>query len=276
MCVNNYGRIQVILCYLTLFGTLPEENSLPKNTRENLENKNKFIQLSYNQDILNWINALPIKVDEHVLQAALIQYKDTLEGLCNLREGNIMELQKTIENMKSVCYGTSQEELTAILKNTQTMEQSCKYYIFTKFIIKLGEVMIELVKSKNSHSEVFLTCNQNRFNPLNQQKLWEIEVLNGFSNIGIELSLGKSVGFGLELEDFSPKSNLSFGIMLHGKPSDKSYSLSTDWKDENGTIKLINNDYWKEYVDVSWLLKMLYSPSFDTDGHLDNVASWFF
>lgn len=73
---------RIFCVYLTPEKRAISEDSLKENEKENYIDG--YLNLTYS-DILNWISTLKTREDEHVLRAALIQYKDVLEGLIKRR-----------------------------------------------------------------------------------------------------------------------------------------------------------------------------------------------
>ncbi|MCR5496022.1 MAG: PD-(D/E)XK nuclease family protein [Treponema sp.] len=72
---------EIFCIYLTRFEKKISDDSLKEDEKKYIKS---FLNLTYS-DILDWINTLKTRDDETVLKAALIQYKDVLEGLTKQR-----------------------------------------------------------------------------------------------------------------------------------------------------------------------------------------------
>lgn len=72
---------EIFCIYLTKFEKQISDDSLKEEEKKYIQG---YLNLTYS-DILNWISTLKTREDEHVLRAALIQYKDVLEGLIKRR-----------------------------------------------------------------------------------------------------------------------------------------------------------------------------------------------
>lgn len=81
---KEFGTSQnIFVVYLTLDGKEPSENSLSKEQLARLKIENRFINLSYSEDILSWLNKLGARPEEQSLFGAIVQYIDVVKGLTN-------------------------------------------------------------------------------------------------------------------------------------------------------------------------------------------------
>lgn len=273
--VQQYQNKQVFLCYLTIDGSLPDEYSIPGEKLEELCRQGKYVSLSYSKDILAWLQSLKTIPSEKVLAAALIQYIDLLQGLCSQREEDFMELKAMVNTMRSMCSQASQIELSQYQKSAQLLERTCNYYVFRSFLLELGRNLAEEARAKSYKYSVCLTHHQGRF-ALENLEEWEHSILNDFKDIGLELPLGDSVGIGFEINEFFPKPTLSFGIMVHGKQKEYSFHLNPAWETKGSdyfTINKDNSEWWKEFVNVGYILKTLFIDQ-STELDINKISNW--
>lgn len=273
---KHYPSKRVLLCYLTLDGSKPSINSLPAEKLKKLESDGNYFSLSYSNDIIDWLQSIQVKLEEEILKSALIQYLDLVKGLCLLREENTMELKSMISNMEKLCNDATREELKQHMKNALLIGQSCNYYLFINFLIELGRSLSEEKEVMNESFSIYYTHHQTRYKLENRED-WEKAIAKDFEYIGIEMALEELVGIGFELDKISPNPKLIFGIMLHGEPKENTYRLQPSWElEENDKFKIIKEDseWWKEFVDVGYIIGTLFSPS-DTDIDINHIKNWF-
>ena len=86
---KNYCRLMndyPVVVYLSLYGDDPSAYSLSDYLKKLLQKENKYINLSYKNEILDWLSSLSAKCfNEIELQSAIIQYIDLLKGLTRQR-----------------------------------------------------------------------------------------------------------------------------------------------------------------------------------------------
>ncbi|MFA5447310.1 MAG: PD-(D/E)XK nuclease family protein [Sphaerochaeta sp.] len=274
---KEYKRKRVILCYLTLDGSDPSTFSIQKKELEKLKDQGSYVSLSYSTDILNWIKSLHVRIDEHVLKSALLQYTDLLEGLCGLRKENYMDLKSVIKSMSDMCEDIDSSRLQEVLQNTKLIEKGCQFFIFTKFLQDLEKKIKEKYELAPSSPRIFYTYKQNRYRPANIEK-WKSDCMNDFEQIGIELELEELAGVGFELENLLTKPNMCFGIMFHGTKNETSYGLSKDWESgkpsERYKIVKENSELWGEYIKVNWIAENLFTIG-NKKPEVDKITNWF-
>jgi len=258
--VKHFYNKRVLLCYLTLYGSTPSEYSIPKEKLKELERNGNYFSLSYSTDILGWLQTLQVKLEEEILKSALTQYQDLVKGLCLLREENTMELKSIISNMDKMCKNATIEELKQNMKNALFIEQSCNYYLYINFLIELGKSLREEKKMRDESFSIYFTHQQERYE-LGNQEDWEKAISKDYANVGLELALGEAVGLGFELETILAKSKLYLGIMSHGKPKPNTYHLHPGWEQVKLYIYKDNSEWWKESVDVTYIIENLFNLS---------------
>lgn len=273
--LRHYQNKQVYLCYLTLDGSSPSEYSISSKELEELHRDITYFSLSYSKDILAWLQSLQTRPGERVLESALLQYIDLLQGLCLQREENFMELRSIVNTMGNMCSHASQTELSQYLRSTRLLIMSCNYYIFRNFLLELGKKLVVESQARNYSYSVCLTHHQERF-AIENLEGWEHSLSSDFEDIGLELSLGDSVGIGFELDSFFQKTTLSFGIMLHGKQYEYPYHMNPTWEAEGNdgfSIYRDKSEWWKESINVSYILEKLYSDQ-STELDINYIVNW--
>lgn len=272
---STFPSKRTVLCYLTLDGSDPSENSIDKKSLEAIKNKNDFLNLSYEIDILNWIRMLPVKETELVLKAALVQYTDLLEGMVRRRGEDEVELKEVVQGMESLYEKGDPEE---IFLTSRLVERGSKFYLFVNFLEELARYLERKGKQKGVFLPLYFTHHQRRYKPSKIGK-WREDIKEDFEEIGIELGLEDTVGIGLHLiavpaGDIKPV--VLFGIMMHGTNKETLYRLSDDWpKKDNHQIFEENSKDWGMYVHVSWIAYSLYKIG-DNSHDYDNISGWFF
>ncbi len=110
---NKYSHQNIHVLYLTKEGGSPSESSLPKEERESL--CVRYREINYKDDILHWLKSLLPANDQirkannsDILESAILQYANHLEGMFDQRKGEdkmknaIKELVKEKMNMEKV------------------------------------------------------------------------------------------------------------------------------------------------------------------------------
>lgn len=168
--VNN-----LLVIYLTPYGKEPSEISIPRTELLVLKNDNKFINLSYENDILEWLNRLNTRDSEMELTSGLVQYKDVVKGLTNQRKEVFnMNQELALEYYKQ--YGSlSRDE---IRKRTLAAQEFMNYINLTLFINLFKDIY-----SEGAEKGVKLLCN-GRYD-YNDSAEWEKNILNSQKDFGV-------------------------------------------------------------------------------------------
>ena len=269
----NHRTKRIILCYLTLDGSDPSKESIPMSTLNTLKKNSNYVSLAYSSDILSWLGSLEVKDEEHVLKAALVQYIDVIEGLCEFREEDCMDRKSVIDSMSDICGNLDSYALQEVLQNTRLIEQGCKFYIFTNFLQELVKGVEDKGGETNPSPAIYYTHKQNRYKPSDIEE-WKRTCMEDFNDIGIELELDESAGIGFELESLLTKPKMYFGVMLHGKKRDTSFDLFDDWRGEGYEILKDESGFWGIYTETSWIVNYLFDAKREALD-IGKISKWF-
>lgn len=133
---------QIFCIYLTLHKREISADSLRKDEKQ----RYGYLNLTYS-DVLEWLNSLQTRDDEEVLRAAIIQYKDVLEGLLGKRvffDEKKWITQKTLDYFFGKNEPLDLQSLMNILKECKNdkkefenvfLEISLPLVIYTQFIL---------------------------------------------------------------------------------------------------------------------------------------------
>ena len=168
---------KVFVVYLNPRGYEPSEKSISPEELANLKNENRFITLSYSDDILNWLGQLEFKKDEDVLKAGIVQYIDVVQAITNKRK-EVFKMNEEIANELFYEYGKlSREELKEKMNLVYSFKNNINLSLFINFfetIYKDGNGKIKLLCSGN--------CNYENIEE------WEKDVINIRKDFGIRYS----------------------------------------------------------------------------------------
>lgn len=269
ICKNK----KIYLCYLTLFGTRPTEYSIDNNNLKELLEQNQLSQLSYNTDIIKWLNSLYTQQNEIELKSALIQYTDLIKGLCQIRKGEYMNLNNTVEKMEKLYDKCSDNDYYEIYMQSLDMFLSSKIYLFIKTILKIKEYLVKLIEEKNLTNKIYLTKNHERF-PIEKEQDWKNVIANeGYSYMGIEIALDKNYGIAIEFQTIN-NDNLLFGISNRDKDAVKEYRLTKGWEEEGYNLKQ-DSFWWKEYTYINFFFSSLNNKDINkNENEVSLIADW--
>lgn len=277
-----------ISVYLTPHGNLPSDHSLEKIMREDMEDRGRFLCLSYQHDIISWLDEILFTISNDsgndLLRSAIVQYKDAVNGFCGQRKEDVMEQSKIVEDLIQH-YGLGLNSQGTI-KDLQTVASS---FLSAIEQIAIMQFLIELrfLLKQNRKDRVNLTLDQVRYSDTD---LWIEACKKGFGNMGIELALEESdlelqYGVGLEFSEPTRRASIYFGLMTHGSGSHfKTPRISIPKKhlEDLGSISQSDNAWWGQCSTVGqWFNQALFLYGVDAKwqdsrGSLVNhVAKWF-
>lgn len=273
---GEYGPKPVYLFYLTPFETPPSEKSIPKEKLNELEKSHRYFSLSYNKDILNWLFSLKTKSDEKVLNAAIVQYIDVVEGLCKLRKEKKMELKIAVDEMEDICKSETIElntHIKEIKMNLDYLQQSCNFYIFMDFFEVLGA---QLSGSEGlSSSKIYYVHHGNKEFDLNKKNDFIHYVKKDFESFGLRYRLDDFFSLDISIENIND-SFITYGIARNSSKYKNTFHLSKSWETDRFNIQKIDDENWVEYVKVNYVVRDLLTQGRLTINEIiDNVTSWF-
>ena len=256
----------IIVLYLTLDGNLPTSISLTHEMIENLVKENRFANISYEIDILQWLNSLVVdKQIEEVLHSALIQYEDSIKGLCRLKEEDKMEDTVFAKKLFDDYGKLNRKELSEVLDVVELIRNQICFTAIVNFIRELYSLL-------SPSNTVYYTHHQKRYP---NEEEWLEKILTDRMDVGLEVALEEkgSHKFGLAIEFSSMDLNTSvdYGIMSHGNSnngktdSPNIFGILSNWRADN--YQILQNEYWWEVISIG---KWFTSALFRTGNH----ANW--
>ncbi len=128
------SRENIFVVYLTPFPKKPSEGSISSDELQLLIKNNHFINLTYNKDILLWLeNLKTFKAGEETLKAGLLQYIDVVKGITKQRE-EIFNLSQEISKELLQKYGNlSREELRERMRALYEFENHINIVLYINF-----------------------------------------------------------------------------------------------------------------------------------------------
>ncbi len=128
------SRENIFVVYLTPFPKMPSEDSISSVELQTLINNKHFINLTYNKDILLWLeNLKTFKAGEETLKAGLLQYIDVVKGITKQRE-EIFNLSQEISKELLLKYGNlSREELRDRMSALYEFENHINIVLYINF-----------------------------------------------------------------------------------------------------------------------------------------------
>jgi hypothetical protein len=267
---------------------MPGDHSLQKSVRETIENEGRFLCLSYQYDIIAWLDEvlsiITAGTDNELLRSAIVQYKDAVNGFCGQRKEDLMEQSKLVEDLiRRYGFGVNSQETIKDLQSAASGFQSAIDQIaIMQFLIEVRYLL-----EQNRKDKVYLTVDQVRYS---DTELWIEACKKSPRNMGVELALEVSeqdflYGIGVEFSEPTRKTSVYFGMMAHGRGSHSNsprISIPKEYLEDKGSISNSADDWWWQCATVGpWFNKALFlygSDAWwqDSNGNLANhVANWF-
>ena len=81
--INKTGK-KCLLLYLTPKGKLPGEKSISKNGKKDLEENTDFFTISYEKNILNWLEHFENSKEKTGIKNIIDQYLNTIKTICGI------------------------------------------------------------------------------------------------------------------------------------------------------------------------------------------------
>lgn len=270
---NNEAPLTI---YLTPDGNIPDEYSLLKTTRETLEKQNRFLCLSYKDDVIAWLDdvlqTLEPGTDQDLLRSAIIQYKDAVDGFCGQRNEDNMEQAKIVEYLvgKFNLDGRSSEAIQELQSAANGLQAAMDQITIMQFLLEL----YELLRQDGNH-RVYLVLDQDRES---DSKKWIDRCKTITGTIGVELALEESdkspiYGIGIEFEKTTRETSVYFGIMAHDNGLKfKAPKIGIPIKLEGiGSFSSSAYDWWWHVAAVeSWFKQALFRFGYDGNWQNEN------
>ena len=140
--INKTGK-KCLLLYLTPKGKLPGEKSISKNGKKDLEENTDFFTISYEKNILNWLEHFENSKEKTGIKNIIDQYLNTIKTICGImtedEKKRITALLSILANNQINEQENSFEKLSKIKSDIQTIEN--KIHEFWK---KVSEKLLEI------------------------------------------------------------------------------------------------------------------------------------
>jgi hypothetical protein len=240
--------------------------------REDLEDKGRFLCLSYQDDIIEWLDEILLTIadgtDNELLRSAIVQYKDAVNGFCGQRKEDIMERARIIDYLTSTYNLNSKasEKIKELQAAANGFQAAMDQITIMQFLIEL----LELIKQAGK-DRVSFTLDQVRESDAEK---WMESCKKAAGNIGVELALEGvdqtiCYGLGIEFSGTTRDTAVHFGIMTHGKnihPDDFSIKMPVKKIHAVGNGSNSPNNWWWESTTVGpWFNRALFRYGHEAD-----------
>lgn len=249
--------------YLTPFGHEPSEFSISAIELDRLKKQKRFTCLSYNKDILSWLDCLFDAVNNQNTKSVIVQFYTTIKGMLKMNNDITMLANNEFGN---VSYSD--------IENLSKARDALDVLIYAKRAIHFFQEFVNnyLNSEKTSidMSRVLYVCGMSTYKNYDE---WEKAICeNGFAFYGIVYSYGLDLkeerpmyGLRLTTEGNAPSyTNRAFFGVYIGKEKSNPKNLklkSYKWDDEG------KYGHWGQQVEItSYIFKNDY----------DGVAKLFF
>ena len=171
---NIYSEENIFVVYLTPFEKLPSEKSISQDNLNKLIAQKRYINLTYQKDILAWLERLETREDEKELQAGIIQYIDVVKGITNQRQ-EIFNMNQEIAKELFEKYGNlNRDQLKEKLRAVYDFQKNINLVLFMNFFEDVY---------KEANGKLLLLCNgKDDYKNIDD---WEKDVLNFQDHFGV-------------------------------------------------------------------------------------------
>jgi hypothetical protein len=279
---KTYTKENIVVLYLSKYGSPPDTKSLSEEKRKKLEDEKRFACISF-KDILDWLELIveeeivkkgKIEI-ETMLYSALMQYIDSIKGIINTREEySVAEIKLNI-NLANKYGEKTRDELTEMIKNLDTIKRGLSLSVFINFLTSLQKCIEAecFVEGKNIKEEIFFTIDYDypKEDDKRSEKAWRDTILNDTEKshcIGIMIKLRDDVSFYVGFEDYSSDSLCYIGIKIEGENDrkgmkEKFKKLFNEFKDDR---KVIEDSEKFDYLitQPDWIYPALFKNKVET------------
>ena len=171
---NICSEENIFVVYLTPFEKLPSEKSISQDNLNKLIAQKRYINLTYQKDILAWLERLETREDEKELQAGIIQYIDVVKGVTNQRQ-EIFNMNQEIAKELFEKYGNlNRDQLKEKLRAVYDFQNNINLVLFMNFFED---------GYKEANGKLLLLCNgKDDYKNIDD---WEKDVLNFQDHFGV-------------------------------------------------------------------------------------------
>ena len=172
---SKFGSTEnIFVVYLTPFEKSPSEKSISQKELNELIAQKRYINLTYQKDILEWLERLKTREDEKELHAGIIQYIDVVKGITNQRK-EIFNMEQEIARELFEKYGNlNREQLKEKLRAVYDFQNNINLVLFINFFEDVY---------KEANGKLLLLCNgKDDYKNIDD---WKKDVLNFQDHFGV-------------------------------------------------------------------------------------------
>ncbi len=167
--INKTGK-KCLLLYLTPKGNLPGEKSISKNGKKDLEENTDFFTISYEKNILNWLEHFENSKEKTGIKNIIDQYLNTIKTICGImtedEKKRITALLSILANNQINEQENSFEKLSKIKSDIERIENKIHEFwrkVSEKLSVELSEEpFVEKDIKQSSCSIMFDICKKGR------------------------------------------------------------------------------------------------------------------
>lgn len=169
------SRENIFVVYLTPFPKKPSEDSISSEELQILINNNHFINLTYNKDILLWLENLKnFKEGEETLKAGLLQYIDVVKAITNQRQETFNMDQEISKELVKVYGNLNREQLREKMTALYEFQNHINLVLYINFFEDI---------CNESKGRIKLFCN-NKFDYKTSED-WRNDVVSQLGKFGV-------------------------------------------------------------------------------------------
>lgn len=165
---------KIFIVYLTLFGDQPSKKSISIEMLNELKKSNRFISLSYSDDIISWLEKLQVSKEEVILQSGINQYIDVVKGITHKRKEIFNMKQEVSKELLKEFGDLSREQLKEKMLAMYKFQQNINLTLFINFFKDLYE---------EANGKLTLFCNDNY--DYKDFDTWKNDVANTQQKFGV-------------------------------------------------------------------------------------------
>lgn len=270
----------VCAAYLTLNGSPVSHLSLTSGEAEAMKDDGRLVFLSYRTDIVGWLRSLNTNsTQEETLRSALIQYTDSVVGLCKIREKDMLAKHELVDHFLNKYQGESFDAIRDVYGSAQLLSDSMSSVYLVRVLVEIRDSLVK------RGLPAFLTFEQKRYERTIE---WIETVATNGSHLGVEVPVGADGtaehGLAIEFSDTTQQTKLTFGVMGKGNANTENgrfvERLSEDWPD----FKIGSNSWWWAFTsNLRWAVSALMQVELDGrwqnhqgEGIIDHIVNnWF-
>ena len=218
----------VFIVYLTPYGKEPSERSISKDNLALLKEQKRYISLSYQDDILHWLEKVTTRDSEKELAAGLTQYIDVIKGITNQRK-EVFNMNQELSMELYNEYGKlNRRQLREKMLAVHSFEDNINLVLFINFFEDIYN---------EANGKLSLICKGRAdYTGLDE---WKKDVLKTQSHFGVRFT-----GTGIEKDLIV--SDIQSGYFLYGYTTDKEpmHPSFGDFVKEEGYVQAVKPGTW--------------------------------